>query len=43
MAQAQDSVFSYTHQDNTLYYIIDSAGGAVVAVPLWPWYAVLQQ
>ncbi len=37
-AQAQDSVFSYTHQGTTLYYIIDSVGGAVVVSPLWPYY-----
>ena len=36
--RAQDSVFSYTHQETTLYYIIDSAGDAVVVPPLWPNY-----
>ena len=36
--KAQDSVFSYAYQGNTLYYIIDSTGNAVVVPPLWPDY-----
>ncbi|MBP5562482.1 MAG: leucine-rich repeat domain-containing protein [Bacteroidales bacterium] len=35
-AKAQDSVFSYTYQGTTLYYIIDSVGNATVVPPLWP-------
>ena len=37
-AKAQDSVFSYAYQGNTLYYIIDSVGNASVVPPLWPGY-----
>ncbi|MBP5562484.1 MAG: leucine-rich repeat domain-containing protein [Bacteroidales bacterium] len=37
-AKAQDSVFSYAYQGNTLYYIIDSVGNAIVVPPLWPDY-----
>ena len=37
-AKAQDSVFSYAYQGNTLYYIIDSVGNASVVPPLWPDY-----
>jgi len=37
-ARAQDSVFPYSHQGTTLYYIIDSAGDATVVPPLWPIY-----
>ena len=37
-ACAQDSVFPYSHQGATLYYIIDSAGDATVVPPLWPIY-----
>ena len=33
-AKAQDSVFSYTYQGTTLYYIIDSVGNANVVPPL---------
>ena len=33
-AKAQDSVFSYTYQGTTLYYIIDSVGNAIVVPPL---------
>lgn len=35
--KAQDSVFSYTHQGTTLYYIVDSVGNAVVVPPLYPY------
>ena len=35
--KAQDSVFSYTHQGTTLYYIIDSTGNAAVVPPLYPY------
>ena len=35
-AKAQDSVFSYTYQGTTLYYIIDSVGNAIVVPPLHP-------
>ena len=35
-AKAQDSVFSYTHQGTTLYYIVDSTGDAAVVAPLYP-------
>ena len=34
--QAQDSVFSYTHQGTTLYYVIDSNQQAMVVPPLYP-------
>ncbi len=37
-ALAQDSVFSYTHQGTTLYYVINSQGGAMLVPPLWPYY-----
>lgn len=36
--KAQDSVFSYTHQGTTLYYIIDSTGDAMLVPPMWPEY-----
>ena len=35
-AHAQDSVFSYTHQGTTLYYIVDSTGDATVVAPWYP-------
>ena len=34
--KAQDSVFSYTYQGTTLYYIIDNAGDATLVPPLYP-------
>lgn len=34
--KAQDSVFSYTHQGSTLYYIVDSNAEAIVVPPLYP-------
>ncbi|MBO7101065.1 MAG: leucine-rich repeat domain-containing protein [Bacteroidales bacterium] len=34
--RAQDSVFSYTHQGTTLYYIVDSNAEAIVVPPLYP-------
>lgn len=39
-ASAQDSVFSYTHQGTTLYYIIDSNQQAMVVPPLYPDYYI---
>ena len=36
--QAQGSVFGYTHQGTTLYYIIDSTGDAMLVSPMWPEY-----
>ena len=37
-AKAQDSVFSYTHQGSTLYYIVDSTDNAMLVAPMWPDY-----
>ncbi len=37
-AKAQDSLFAYTYQGTTLYYIINSVGNAIVVPPLWPDY-----
>lgn len=31
-------VFSYTYKGTTLYYIIDSAVGAVLLPPMWPYF-----
>ena len=36
--KAQDSVFTYTHQGQTLYYIVDSNGEASVVPPLYPYH-----
>ena len=33
--KAQDSVFSYTYQGTTLYYIVNSTGNAMLVPPLW--------
>lgn len=37
-AKAQDSVFCYTHQGSTLYYIVDSTDNAMLVAPMWPDY-----
>ena len=34
--KAQDTVFGYTHQGTTLYYLIDNAGDATLVPPLYP-------
>ena len=33
-----DTVFSYTYQGQTLYYIIDSTNNAMLVAPMWPTY-----
>ena len=35
ICKAQETVFSYTHQGTTLYYIIDSTDNAAVVPPLY--------
>ena len=35
-AKAQDTVFSYTYQGQTLYYIIDSTNNAMLVAPMYP-------